>query len=414
MSGEEKKNNISRRDFIKTGILALGAGAVMLSGCSNNDDSKKEEPILTKNEDAINIVPKKTGLYEFSMPLPFDFKMIDQIAEINSKIKKSKIINMYNNTPMPLADRFNQWIQVNRGTNENIKTYNDFKKYVKHAFDNGFEFTYLLNSPKPFSEKDYLTFKDDFLYLIDFLKKANIKNLKVGNTQVASLLYEIAPNDFNLHASTVFEYHNISQYNNLFNNYPDFKLIDIAQDENQNFKFLQSLRKKHPKIKLEIMVNEICIKGCPARISHCSEASFCSFQCPQIVKSYGRMNFLLKTGIIYPWNLEYYSAIGVNNFKFASKAIVGGRSKFHNIQGIKSYLMCVENGINDFTTKDLSDMLNLFPIGKNVAKLTQVAHKFPDIRHFVKHGHECSVRCNVDCFYCDGCAKKLDEVLLYS
>jgi len=154
---------MKRRDLLKTGLCALGTGAVALSGCNNKDNQ-----VSLDND---NIIPKQTDIYKFSCPLPFNFKTIDDIVKINSKYKKSQVTSFYNNIPMPLANKFNQWLQVNRGTNKNIKTYSDFEKYVKYAFDNGFDFTYLLNSPKAFSEKDFLSFKDDFLYLIDFLKK---------------------------------------------------------------------------------------------------------------------------------------------------------------------------------------------------------------------------------------------------
>ena len=94
------------------------------------------------------IIPKQTGVYEFSVPLPFDFETIDKIVEINSRLKKSQITSFYNNTPLPFADKFNQWVQVNRGKNDRIQSYDDFRKYVKYATDRGFSFTYLMNSPE--------------------------------------------------------------------------------------------------------------------------------------------------------------------------------------------------------------------------------------------------------------------------
>ena len=80
-----------------------------------------------------------------------------------------------------------------------------FIKYAKYAMDRGFEICYLLNSPKPFSEKDFNIFKDDFYRLLDDLYKNNIKHIKVGNTQVATLINEHNP-DFKLSASTAFAF----------------------------------------------------------------------------------------------------------------------------------------------------------------------------------------------------------------
>ena len=398
---------MKRRDLLKTGLCALSTGAVALSGCN-----KKEDKVSLDNN---SVIPKQTGTYEFSCPLPFDFKTIDDIVKINSKYKKSQVKSFYNNTPMPLAGKFNQWIQVNRGVNNNVKNYNDFKKYVQYAYDNGFDFTYLMNSSKVFSQKDFLSFKDEFLYLIDYLKKLGVKNVKVGNTQVCSLLQEFAPNEFNLHASTVFEYHNISQYNNLFENYKGFKLIDIAIDENTNFPYLKGLRKKYPDIKLELMVNEPCLKGCPARISHSAEYQFCVYQCKKLMQKIGSIKYFFKQVAIMPWNLEYYSAIGINNFKYLPAGEEGDRVNFSRAICLNNYFDIIENGIDNYSAEEFFS--KVFPLYLNLQKnikLSEIIDLFPDIKHFVKYGDRCISRCDVDCFYCMDCAKKIEKVLLYS
>ncbi|MBQ8476076.1 hypothetical protein IJ531_03340, partial [bacterium] len=233
---EKNKFSKNRRSLLKAGLAAMGASAVSLTGC------QKTEHALSLDLDTDDITPKQTGLFEFSTPLPFNYKTIDDILELNSNVKKCKVTSFYNSAPYPLATNFNSWIQINRAVNPNIKTYDEFAKYVKYAIGNGFKFTYLMNSPKPFSERDFLTFKDEFLYLLDFIYQIGCRDIKVANTQVASAINEFAPNAFNLSASTAFEYHNVSQYNYLFNNYPNFDLIDVSNDENQNFKFLKALR----------------------------------------------------------------------------------------------------------------------------------------------------------------------------
>ncbi|MBR2068308.1 MAG: hypothetical protein IJ877_00970, partial [Candidatus Gastranaerophilales bacterium] len=215
---------MKRRDLIKTGLLATGA--VAFSGCNKE----------VAQSDELTIIPKQTAQYEFSTPLPFNYKTIDEILALNSTLKKSQVTSFYNSIPYPLAKNFNGCIQLNRAQNPNIKSYDDFAKFVKYALGNGFKFSYLMNSPKPFSEKDFLTFKDEFLYLLDYLYKIGVRDIKVANTQVASAINEFAPNTFNLSASTAFEYHNVSQYHNLFLGYPNFDLIDVSNDENQNFK----------------------------------------------------------------------------------------------------------------------------------------------------------------------------------
>ena len=72
------------------------------------------------------------------------------------------------------------------------------------------------------------------------------------------------------------------------------------------------------------MVNDPCMKGCPARISHASTSQFNKYDCSTI-KNRDRINFMFKLGTVYPWYLEYYSALGVNNFRimpYADKFII--------------------------------------------------------------------------------------------
>ena len=402
---------MKRRDLIKTGLLGLSATAVALSGCD-----KKE---VASGSDELKIKPKQTGTYEFSCPLPFNYKTIDEIAEMNEGLKKSKITSFYNNAP---SWNHNNWISIGRAKNDFIKTYDDFFKYVKYATSKGFEFTYLMNSPKTFSEKDYNSFKDDFNHLLDLLVEHNVKNIKVANAQVAHFIEEHLPNKINFHASTAFEFNLMSQYEYLTYIIPNISLIDITNGENQNFKLLSALRKKFPKIKLELMVNEGCIKGCPARITCINEGISI---CINLQLNMGLMNYFLRVGFIYPWNLEYYSALGINNFKFiASTNESNSRSNFHNITSLKAYLNCIEHGTRNVSVSDLFNkifdkyktVISNLSDRKNIEnmKISEIVNLFPDIRYFIKNGHLCSTRCGVECNYCYECAKKLESLLLYS
>ena len=235
---------MKRRELIKTGLMTLGASSIALSGCKNSDTSSFDE-----------IIPKQTAQYEFSCPLPFNFKTIDELVELNSTIKKSQVKILYNNIPMPLVKKYNRWIHVVRGIeNNSIKSLEDFGQYVKYALDKGFEFSYLMNSPKSFTDKEFLTFKDDFLNLLEYLHKIRVKNIKVGNNQIIDLINEYAPKEFNLQVSTCFELHNITQYKNLFEMYPNFNFIDITHDESQNFELLKSIKKSFPNKKIDFYV----------------------------------------------------------------------------------------------------------------------------------------------------------------
>ncbi|MBQ8475683.1 hypothetical protein IJ531_01320, partial [bacterium] len=161
-----------------------------------------------------------------------------------------------------------------------------------------------------------------------------------------------------------------------------------------------------------LIMNEHCTKGCPARISHCSEISFCRFDCTNVRRQMGDFYYFYRTGVIYPWNLEYYSALGINNFKYTADTS-GVRAQYNSINDLEMYLDCVEYGVENL---DINTFFNgIFPGGipiyKN-AKIAELMPYLPDIKHFVKHGGECFANCGVDCKYCEICAKRTENFLL--
>ena len=396
---------MKRRDLLK-GLLGLGGAAVTLGGCSKKDEN------ISQND--VDIVPQKTDTFKFSVPLPYRYEVIDKIAQINSKIKKSQVVTFYNSMPLPLSKNFDRFFQIDRGENPNIKTYDHFINVIKYAQSKGFRICYLFNSPKALSEKDYKPLEKEFHYVLDLLKSCGVDEIKVGNTQVATLINEYT-DAFKFSISTAAEYHNVSQYKHFINNYPNVDLIDVAIDENHNFTFLKAMRKMFPNVKLEIMVNEPCLKGCPARISHASEVRFAQFNCGELRKRFGSIYTFFKTSAIYPWNLEYYSALGINNFKFLPEGNVALRADFVNISLLENYLNCVEYGCDDFSAQTFFN--NMFNVGApNIPDGLKLSHIIPyllDIKQFIKNGDKCCINCDVDCHYCASKARALEEFLMY-
>lgn len=392
---------MNRRDLIKTSFLA-GCTSFLLTGCK----SKKE---ICVSDSEIKISPKQTKTYDITAPLPFNFELIDEMNQLNSKIKKAKIKTLYNSIPLPLAREL-EGFHSRRGINETIKKLDDFLKYVEYSKKQGFDFVYCLNSPKPFSENDFKKRSSALFQLLDELKRAGVKKFKIANTQLLNLMVEKYP-DFELQASTAFEYHNISQYANLIKNYPNIKLFDISLDENRNFAFLTSLKNKFPKVELELMLNEPCLRGCPARIAHCATL-FCEYNCSKIFEKNWLEEFC-KSGVVYPWNLGYYSAIGINRFKFVCSGQV--RADIQNLDYLTYYLEMLENGKQDCNVKDFFTKVIKFHADnkhmKNI-KLSEIKSLLPDINYFIKHGNLCSEKCGVDCFYCTECAKKIEKIII--
>ena len=385
---------MKRRDLIKTGIFGLGASAVALSGCDKKDNISLDVDF--------DIKPKQTDIYKISAPMLFDFDAIDTYASWNKKYKKSQVTSLYNSIPWPQSEKFNEWFMLYRGgSNPDIKTYSDYEKYAKYAMDKGFEIVYLMNSPKAFNDRDIEPFKKDFYTLLDNLWKTGIRKIKFANTQVAQLINEYNPN-FELSVATILEYTSISQYRALISLFPNIKHICVPKDLNQNFRFLAALKQAFPKIEIEMMVNEGCLKWCPTRFS-CMASSYNSYYklgC-KFTRESKYINIALD-GEIRPWDIEYYSAIGINNFKILSRA---PRAFDKDTSTIGTYMATLED-------KD-----NLMPYLNNYFNAINVDPKkiislFPQMKHFVKHGHECATRCGVECKYCYECARNIEKVLL--
>ncbi|MBR1616810.1 hypothetical protein IJ670_01525 [bacterium] len=407
---------MNRRDLIKNTLLAAG-GAALLSGCSSDLSTSYNPNNLT--DDDIDITPKMTAkYYKFSVPMPFNYQTIDEMVALNKMYSKSKITVLHQNIPMPLS-KLDDWLQVNRGENKDIQSINDFLQYVEYSYKKGFDFVYLLNSPRPFTPHDISIFEKDLFHLIDRLREVGCKYIKVANTQLAQLIMQ-KRKVIKLHASTTFEYNSLMEYRYLFETYPNIIGYDLPYNEAQNFRLIRELKKEFPDKELEIMVNEPCIKYCPCRIQHMAMPvnDILGFDCGQTNKD-NPFLFFTKTSKIFPWQMQYYSAIGVNNFKFS--AWPDRRANFTNLSYIRTYFDLIENKFEEGWENEIA--INYFKVwlgDKKMAdrfhpaiRLKDVAKLLPDIRHFVKFGDRCAATCGGSCKYCFECAEKLKKRLMY-
>lgn len=392
---------MDRRELLKSGLLVAGVAAVGLTGCSKSNNLNVDDDLSI----ASSPPPKQKEKFEISTPLPFSYELIDEMYEMNTLYKKSRIVSLYNNIPLPFAGDFNDFFACQRGVNINIKSYDDFGKYVKYAQKKGFDFIYLLNSPKSFSEHDFNIHKKKLYELLDFLHDIGCKNIKIGNTQMGTIINEYKYK-FDLYASTTFEFHNTRQYINLVKNYPNIKGFDLAIDENRNFPFMRNMHRLFPDKKLEVIVNEPCIMGCPARVSHASSI-FKFYKCGKVRDE---IMDICKPNKVYPWTLAYYQQAGVNSFKLTSYPL---RANFKRLYFLTDYLDCIET---DITKSNMSFQFFIARIFlrytryKEDIKLKDVISYLPDIRRFIKDGDKCAARCGIECTYCDECALKIKKI----
>ena len=359
-------------------------------------------------------------MYEFSVPMPFFKEHIDKLISINKEIEKSKITSLYFSLPTNSTDftgfeqdRFNWDIETD---------FNYWKPLIEYTLNNGFDFIYVLNSPIIHYEhdKELYTKLDKLNRLIENLEKLGINKIRLCNPQLMGYISKNYPY-IELYLSTSSEIKTIKDYSNLFLEFKNIKECVPSWDVNKNFKLLKNLQSLFPNIKLELMVNEGCLPSCPFRNVHNSMANretnlenyfysckFITQNCSKKMKN-DIACYLANNNIIYPWEINEYSKIGINNFKLVgrnSEAFITGKY----LEYYKYYLKGVD---------DIKNILDL-PIryfnhyifqDKNInLKVKEIKSYLPDIKHFIKQGHLCSTICNEECNYCFKCARKIQKV----
>ena len=358
-------------------------------------------------------------MYEFSTPMPYYKEHIDKLFEINNKVEKSFINTFYFSLPVNSID----YVGFEQGRFLwNYKTdFEYWKPLIEYSLNKGVDFIYLLNSPKiynpAFDNLDLILEKLD--KLINDLKILGSNKYRVCNPQLIAYLTKYYP-DTEIYLSTSSELKSIKEYENMFQMFKNIKEFVPSWDLNKNIRFLKNIRKRFPDIKLELMVNEGCIPNCPIRTSHniyitgiekelistsIFESQFYLKNCSKILNRNFNW-YLCNANIIYPWEIEEYSKIGINNFK-----LVGRNSDdFRNGNYIKYYelylkgidnIKNIENTSIRYFNHYIEDCRNLNFTVKDIKSY------LPKIQHFKKHGHECASVCGVNCNYCRKCAEKI-------
>lgn len=361
-------------------------------------------------------------MFVFSIPMLYSKDDIDDIFNFNQSLEKSKIVSFYDSIPYGTAfsgckDNSLSFVglEQTRGINSDIKTDDDFFEFVKYVKDRGFEFVYLLNGTRginnnPAEAKNILKRLD---IIVNRLLDVGCHSFRVGNTATMQYLFERYPN-IDIKTSTTLGWDSILQYKNILKSYPKISEFCLHYDINRDFKLLNNLVKSCPDVTKEVMVNELCIKGCPYRVSHYNfiSSSLSSFesmihtkcfkgQCGKIVRE-DFWRWICFSNFIFPWQIQEYSNIGINNFKIAGR----GYSKQHNYKSFYyDYIRAVEDRDFMMNMNFFSLIQNQSYISVNTDKVPFIAVKdiiefLPDIEHFIKNGYKCKSICEMECNYC--------------
>lgn len=360
--------------------------------------------------------------YKFSVPMPDSIEKINKLHEINNEVEKSEIKNLYFALHGSCTD--NTGFEQLRTCKDKTETFEDYLPFIEKTLELGFDFIYLLNSPKPFLfESKYFQIQLEKLdKLINKLRKLGCKKYRLCNTQLIGYFQKNYP-DLEVYASTSLEYKSLKQYSNLLEIYKNIKEVVPACDINKNFKLLKNLKKQYPNIIFEIMVNEGCMNSCPLRTFHNLSVPYHISNFKNIEPDFTTTYFvntcnefviknqyyhLCNPNIIYPWEIEEYAKIGITNFKLV------GRNSDKSIGDLytdyyRSYLLGIDD-IKNIEDKPIK-IFNHYTISQNFSQtVKQVKDYLPNIKHFINNGHLCSSICGAECNYCGECAKKIEQI----
>ena len=363
-------------------------------------------------------------MYKFSAPMPYTKENINKLLNINKNVEKSKITSLYNCLPSncSLFTGFEQ----KRNFSFEHSDFEYWKELICYTFENGADFIYLLNLPKPLDveNENLISQLEKLENLLFELKKIGVNKLRVASLQLSSYIGKHYK-DFNIFASTSLDYKNIWEYQNFIQFHPEVKQIIPSHDINKNFKLLSILSKRYPNTEIELMVNEGCLQGCPNRFIHeyinieqqkiinneiCLSNSYPTSFCNPVVHKYPVQSLVIGNHI-FPWDIEEYSKIGINNFKLVGR---DSYNHFENyLSGFTMYLTGIDdiNNIKDYSLAAFTHHLQANPILKQL-KVKDYKKYLPKIRHFKQKGHLCASRCGVECKYCYNCAEKIQKAFV--
>ena len=362
-------------------------------------------------------------MYKFSAPMPYSKDDIQKLLNINNHVEKSRITSLY--ACVPRGCEVFTGFEQSRNFAFNNTSWDYWKRLINQTFDYGCDFIYLLNNPNPLNieNSDFPQKLEKLEFLLSELRKIGVKKLRIASNQLMTYIAKYYK-DFDVLASTSLEYKTIWEYQNFIAFQPYVKQIVPSHDVNKNFFLLKNLRKRYPKVELELMVNEGCMGGCPNRMQHglteidkntiinneiCLSANYFISYCAQVTNLFPIASLVIGN-VIFPWDIEQYSKIGIKNFKF-----IGRDGYIDNIdrciEGFEIYLKGIDDirSISNYSIASFIHHLNKNAI-LNSLSVKDYRKFMPDVKYFQKYGHLCVSRCAIDCRYCYKCAEKIKKV----
>ncbi len=190
----------------------------------------------------------------------------------------------------------------------------------------GYGFNYVLNAAclgnTEYSPQHYAAFRE----LLDWLSKLEVESVTVSIPYLMELIQHHYP-QLKIVASVLCHIDSVDQAR--FYQQLGVSEITMVQLFNRNFKFLKNFSQKLD-CKLQLIVNNACLLGCPYRRYHANINAHASssqwtqpgFDYPTLCCTRARLAHpeeLIKSPWIRPEDLHYYEEIGLDRFKLSGR-----------------------------------------------------------------------------------------------
>jgi len=329
----------------------------------------------------------------------FNNGLLDFIADMNSESKRVKVKEVYGSL---LNDPIGTARESSRLPRVSVKGLIDHIEYAKESCN--LDVVYALNSPAFLPTESNIKGVLTFLNLI---KNCGVEKFIVSAPIIVELMEEHFPG-LKVILSTILRVNSVRTYKLLAERYENIDRVVLDLMENRNFLLIKSLLSSG--CDLELIVNEVCVQGCPWRNHHYimqgTNTKYKDYpynNCWAVQKK-DFIAEILKARFICPEDLEVYRKTGVKWFKITGRTMPLEFQK----RVIKAYVNEKHDG----------NLLDLFPIvpgrledeGEGYDYYIDSSKLAGFLEYFQDNGHFCNSACGVYCSYCDIFANKLRGV----
>lgn len=330
----------------------------------------------------------------FSVPADFKNESLQEYDEMNQKYEEVSIRETYGQLTdgyMHMSGRATDIIPA-----VNMK---ELEEYVDFSLKKRIDFNYTLNAAcfgnYEFSDKGINELND----LLTNLKNIGVKNLTLTTPGIIELVKHIAP-DMNIKASAICQIDSVEKMNYYLQ--LGVERFVVEPSIIKNFVVLENMAKIGSD-KMEIILNDKCMRNCPFRIFHYNQTAHDNseegksyyFMSCGVEKSNNLLKYL-NLNWIRPENLGLYQRMGIQYLK------VEGR-EFARQGNIKKLL---EAYIDESFEGNLLDLLHVF------APYDTLHQPYIDNKKldgYVEGFFKKDIVCNQMCEECGYCKKYMDQ-----